>query len=62
LSRLDAAAVAAAADAGAVIFHCQSGMRTATNAGRLAACCTGAAYVLDGGLNAWRAAGLPVRA
>jgi rhodanese-related sulfurtransferase len=43
-----------------VIFHCQSGMRTAGNARRLAGACAGEAYVLAGGLNAWRAAGLPV--
>ena len=43
-----------------VIFHCQSGMRTATNAGRLAGTCRGDAYVLAGGLNAWKEAGLPI--
>ena len=44
-----------------VIFHCQSGMRTATNAGRLAGTCKGEAYVLAGGLNAWKEAGLPLK-
>lgn len=43
-----------------VIFTCRSGMRTAGACGRLAARVTGDAYVLDGGLNAWEKAGLPV--
>jgi rhodanese-related sulfurtransferase len=46
--------------ANAVIFHCRSGTRTQMNAGRLAACVDGDAYVLDGGLDAWKRAGLPV--
>lgn len=44
----------------AVIFHCKSGMRTDGNAGRLAALAGCPAYILEGGLDAWRAAGLPV--
>ena len=45
-----------------VIFHCKSSMRTLGNAPRLAAkagedC---EAYVLAGGLDAWKKAGLPV--
>jgi rhodanese-related sulfurtransferase len=45
---------------GAVIFHCRSGNRTAVNAGRLAATVPGAkVYLLDGGIEAWRDAGLP---
>ena len=47
-------------DAPAVIFHCRSGMRTAGACDRLAARVTGEAFVLDGGLNAWEKAGLPV--
>lgn len=43
-----------------VVFLCRSGMRTAGNAGRLAGCCSGEAYILEGGLDAWKAAGLPV--
>jgi len=44
-----------------VIFHCRSGMRTQSNAGVLAASAAGCeAYVLEGGLDAWRKAGLPV--
>jgi len=45
---------------GTVIFHCRSGNRTATNARRLAAAVPGAkVYLLEGGLEAWRDAGLP---
>lgn len=45
-----------------VIFHCKSGMRTMSNAGALAARLGGdcEAYVIEGGLDAWRKAGLPV--
>jgi len=47
-------------DAPAVVYHCRSGMRTAANAARLAAASDCPAYLLDGGHDAWRAAGLPV--
>ncbi|MFM5922586.1 MAG: rhodanese family protein [Novosphingobium sp.] len=47
-----------AADA---IFTCRSGMRTQGACERLAGRVNGEAYVLDGGLNAWIKAGLPVR-
>lgn len=44
-----------------LIFHCKSGMRTMSNANRLAGaspeCET---YILDGGIDAWKRAGLPV--
>lgn len=43
-----------------VVFMCRSGMRTGANADKLAACCGGEAYLLEGGLDAWRRAGLPV--
>jgi rhodanese-related sulfurtransferase len=43
-----------------VIFHCRSGMRTRTNAQRLAKAVNGKAYVVEGGIEAWRDAGLPV--
>ena len=43
-----------------VIFHCRSGMRTEANAARLAAATRGGpAYILSGGIDAWRAAGQP---
>ncbi len=45
-----------------VIFHCRSGARTLSNAGRLADRVGGdcEAYVIEGGLDAWQKAGLPV--
>ncbi|MEH3039103.1 MAG: rhodanese family protein [Sphingomonas paucimobilis] len=44
-----------------VVFHCRSGMRTAANLDRLTAAARGApAYILEGGIDAWRAAGHPV--
>lgn len=49
------------ADAGDVIFHCQSGMRTAAHAERLGAAAEGPAYLIEGGLAAWRRAGLDCR-
>ncbi|AYG95970.1 DUF2892 domain-containing protein [Brevundimonas naejangsanensis] len=45
-----------------VIFMCRSGNRTAGNCDRLAARVDGPAHVLAGGLDAWKKAGLPVRA
>jgi rhodanese-related sulfurtransferase len=47
--------------ASAVIFHCKSGARTAANATRLAAATGCDAYFLEGGLDAWKGAGLPVQ-
>jgi len=45
-----------------VIFHCRTGLRTTDHAPRLAAKLGGEcqAYIVDGGLDAWRRAGLPV--
>lgn len=43
-----------------VIFTCRTGMRTAGACDRLAARVEGDAFVLDGGLDAWTRAGLPV--
>jgi rhodanese-related sulfurtransferase len=61
LSRLDEAEFALH-EGKSVIFHCRSGARTLANASRLAdqvgAGCD--AYVVEGGLDAWRKAGLPV--
>lgn len=42
------------------IFTCRSGMRTGANCDRLAARIDGAAFVLEGGLDNWTKAGLPV--
>jgi rhodanese-related sulfurtransferase len=60
LSRIDQTAPIRTGD-DVLIFHCRSGARTKGNAARLAAatpqCET---YILEGGLDAWRKAGLPV--
>ena len=44
----------------AIVFHCRSGARTAANASRLADTAGCEAYLLEGGLDAWMKAGLPV--
>ena len=44
----------------AVIFHCRTGHRTQINAQLLTGCAACDAYVLEGGLDAWKRAGLPV--
>ena len=44
----------------AVVFHCRSGARTAANAGRLAQAAGCDVYLLQGGIEAWKKAGLPV--
>lgn len=44
----------------AVIFHCRSGARTMANGEALKQAADCEAYVVEGGLEAWRAAGLPV--
>jgi rhodanese-related sulfurtransferase len=44
-----------------VLFHCRSGARTAANAAALAGKAEGCqAFIVEGGLDAWKAAGLPV--
>lgn len=48
-------------DAKAVVFFCASGARTRMNAGRLAEAALAEAYVMDGGIMAWKRAGLPVK-
>ena len=40
-------------------FHCKSGMRTDSNCAILAQHVEGEAFMLEGGLDAWRAQGLP---
>lgn len=45
---------------GPIVFMCRSGMRTGSNAAQLAGCHAGEAFLLEGGLEAWRKAGLPV--
>lgn len=46
----------------AAVFHCKSGMRTQANAARLLARGFREAYYLEGGIEAWKAAGLGVHA
>lgn len=46
---------------GVLVYHCKSGMRTKANAAKLAeAAGLCEAYILEGGIEAWKAAGLPV--
>jgi rhodanese-related sulfurtransferase len=45
---------------GQVVFHCRSGMRTNSNCARLAEHVEGHAYMLSGGLEAWKSAGLSI--
>ena len=47
-------------EAKAVIYHCRSGQRTQVNADTLASCVSCEAYILEGGLDGWKAAGLEV--
>jgi rhodanese-related sulfurtransferase len=46
----------------AVVFTCRTGMRTGANCDRLAAHVGGKAFVLEGGLDAWKKAGLSIAA
>jgi rhodanese-related sulfurtransferase len=61
LSKLDEAELAVH-EGKPVIFHCRSGARTQSNAPRLAGKIgdTCEAFIIDGGLEAWKQAGLPV--
>jgi rhodanese-related sulfurtransferase len=43
-----------------VIFHCRSGARTQANASRLAGVADAPCYIIEGGLDAWRRAGMKV--
>jgi rhodanese-related sulfurtransferase len=43
-----------------VIFHCQSGQRTAMHAAKLAEAASCEGYIVEGGIEAWKKAGLPV--
>ncbi len=60
LSRIDAEAPARPGD-DVLVFHCRSGARTKGNAARLSGASQDCeTYVLDGGIEAWKKAGLPV--
>jgi rhodanese-related sulfurtransferase len=58
LSRLEQA-LPSDARKGKTVFYCLSGMRTKTNASRLAGLGVAEAYLLEGGLKAWKAEGAP---
>jgi rhodanese-related sulfurtransferase len=45
---------------GIAIFHCRSGQRTSMNAAKLAEAASCDAYIVEGGIEAWKKAGLPV--
>jgi len=49
-----------AGEGGIAIFHCRSGQRTAVNAGKLARAAGCDAYIVEGGIEGWKKAGLPV--
>ena len=59
LSQWEQAHLALSPDAD-VVFTCRSGARTAGACNRLAARVAGDAYVLDGGIDGWSRAGLPL--
>lgn len=59
ITAFDPAAVRQAG-ASAVIFHCRSGARTNSHQATLASCVDRDAYILEGGIDAWKRAGLPV--
>lgn len=58
LSRIGATPITGAP---AVVFHCKSGARTRMSAHALAGCTDADVYILDGGIEAWKAAGYPVK-
>lgn len=45
---------------GPIVFHCRSGARTEANASRLAAAAGASCYAIEGGIEAWRRAGLDI--
>ena len=46
---------------GPIVFHCRSGARTAANAARFAESVDCEAYLLEGGIEAWKREGFPVK-
>lgn len=60
LSQINDGRAPDAAGARAIIYHCRSGARTAASAETLKAAAPCEAYILEGGLEGWRKAGLPV--
>lgn len=49
-----------AADGAQVVFYCKSGARTRSAAARLAGSSDAPCYLLEGGIDAWKKAGLPI--
>ena len=45
---------------GVIIYHCKSGMRTRASAKKLEDAASCEAFILEGGIDAWKATGLPV--
>ena len=63
LPQLDGAPQLARPGNRAVLFHCRSGLRTQAHASALETAANGCeAYIVEGGLDAWKRAGLPVAA
>jgi rhodanese-related sulfurtransferase len=60
LSQIKEDGVPESLKAQAIVYHCRSGARTAANAESLMSATHCEAYVVEGGLEAWRKAGLPV--
>ncbi|HZQ13108.1 MAG TPA: rhodanese family protein [Pseudolabrys sp.] len=60
LSRIDTESPVRDGDS-ILVFHCRSGARTRSNAPKLAAAARCETYILEGGLDAWKKAGLPVK-
>mgnify|MGYP003508378603 FL=1 len=44
-----------------VIYHCKSGGRTRMASSALSRCSSADSYIMDGGIEAWKAAGYPVK-
>lgn len=61
LSQIKQGGLPAAGTERAIIYHCRSGARTAFNAEALGAAAQCEAYLIEGGLDAWREAGLSVQ-
>ncbi|GAB4182231.1 MAG: rhodanese-like domain-containing protein [Terrimicrobiaceae bacterium] len=61
LQELNPAKVKELSQGAPVYVMCQAGMRAARAAGQLAASGIDPVFVVDGGMNAWEAAGLPVQ-
>ena len=60
LSKLGSVGTVSTGNSNTVVFHCKSGNRTAVNAAKLSAKTPCDAYIMDGGIDAWAAKGLPV--